>query len=89
MSNIYRAILTGDRLQWAGDAPDVLRQGHSIPVYVTIPSQASDVADSERGTRMAAILEQIANLPAAVQIEDPVAWQRELREERSLDRPSS
>lgn len=37
-----------------------------------------------QGQQMAAIMEELAQLPALIEMADPVTWQRELRQERSL-----
>lgn len=80
MRENYRATLKGDRLEWQGDAPAV--DGQAVTVQVTllpdVPSQA------HQGARMAAILEQLAAGDAASDIDDPVAWERDLREDREL-----
>lgn len=47
--------------------------------------EAMRTADLQsRGQRMAAVLEQLANLPAFADVEDAVSWQREQRADRSL-----
>ena len=44
----------------------------------------ADVVAQERGRQMAAILQELAELPEPIAIEDPVAWQIEQRRERRL-----
>ena len=50
------------------------------------PDIASDEVETrrERGRRMADALEQLANRNAFSEITDPVAWQRETRQDRPL-----
>ena len=38
----------------------------------------------QRGQKMAAVLEELAQLPESDPIQDPVAWQREQRQDRAL-----
>ncbi len=80
----YRAILKGDRLEWRGKVPPEIAQESAIPVDVTIlrDDQLSVSRTAQAGERMAAALERLAI--SGVGIEDPVAWQRELRRERPL-----
>jgi hypothetical protein len=83
MSTTYQAILVGDRVQWLGDAPET--KG-GVRVRITVESPLVIVADEERRRR--AIRETLESLAArgtyAAEIEDPVAWQREIRKDRPL-----
>lgn len=48
-------------------------------------NQEKDTKDkTERGQQVAAILQELADLGAFSEIEDPVKWQRNIREDRSL-----
>ncbi len=78
MSRTYRAILTGDRLKWTGDAP---KQPHSVPVDVTVHD---DRSKGSRGGDMADALGQIASRGGVASIADPAEWQREVRRDRPL-----
>jgi hypothetical protein len=85
MLNTYKAILRGNHLEWDGDAPDHLTQKDAVMVYVTIlgePVVPSVV--TEQGQRMAAALEQLAVINALPDLTDPVAWEREVRQDRPL-----
>jgi hypothetical protein len=85
MLNTYKAILRGNRLEWNEDAPDHLAPEDAVAVYVTIlgePVVPSVV--TEQGQRMAAALEQLAATNALPDLTDPVAWQRETRQDRPL-----
>lgn len=76
MKRIYRATLHGDRLDWIGAPP---HQRDGIRVHVTVDdSSASD------GERMAQVLGDLAGLQTFSSISDPVAWQREQRQDRLL-----
>lgn len=80
MSESYRAILKGDRLEWADNEPRDLNPEQ--PVEVTILAALDDRAT--RGRRMAKALEQLAADNALSHIQDPVEWQREIRKDRPL-----
>jgi hypothetical protein len=85
MQNTYKAILTGDRLEWSGDAPEISRENSPVAVHVTILDDDIHVTDVlTQGERMAAALERLAAIPAGEEITDPVAWEREIREDRVL-----
>ena len=79
MLRTYEGTLKGNRIDWRGDAPaseGVLR------VHVTVLDEADD--DEQRGRRMAEALERLAEREAFEGIENPSAWQRAIRNERSL-----
>ena len=80
MSSTYRAILKGDRLEWADSGPADLNPEQ--PVEVTILDEPDQTA--ERRKRMAAALEKLAASDAFSEISDPVEWQREIRKDRPL-----
>ena len=79
----YRAILRGDRLEWHGEAPPELAGDCALPVDVTLLS-AEPMRAAHAGERMAAALEKLAASQAVTSIEDPAAWQREVRRDRPL-----
>lgn len=82
----YRAVLKGDRLEWRGEVPPEIATQRAVPVNVTVLRDerfsASRAADA--GERMAAALEKLAASQAVASIEDPGAWQREVRRDRPL-----
>ena len=79
MLSTYKAVLLGNRLEWSEKAPPDLPEGRPVRVSVTIleaaPSQAQAMADA---------LERLARLNTVSSIADPVAWEREQREDREL-----
>ena len=85
MRPTYQATLRGDRLEWHGEPARRLASDKPITVYVTIveDDEARITRDPERGERMAAILEQIAQ-ENSLEMDDPVSWERETRQDRSL-----
>ena len=46
--------------------------------------QVEPATEDNRGQRMAAILQRMANRQASPHITDPVAWQKEIRKDRPL-----
>lgn len=85
MPGTYKALLKDDRLEWSDEAPDLSGVEQPVAVHVTILDQ--EALQSQRqaqGQRMAAALEQLAAMAAFTDIADPVAWQRETRQDRPL-----
>jgi hypothetical protein len=76
----YRAVLNGDQLTWIDRPPDL---NAPTEVRVNVPERNERAAVSH-GPAMAAALERIAKTGGISCIEDPVRWQRELREDRAL-----
>jgi hypothetical protein len=81
----YKAVLRGDRLEWSGDAPKQMGPEDTVPVYVTLLDEpVRDEVHASRGQRMAHALEQLAEIHAVAEIEDPAGWERDIRADRSL-----
>jgi hypothetical protein len=80
----YKAILRGNRIEWVADVPEHLAPDAGVQVIVTFLERPCPPAVSDQGKRMAAVLEKLAALPPNPALADPVAWQREMREERTL-----
>ncbi|MFO0847695.1 MAG: hypothetical protein U0871_03905 [Gemmataceae bacterium] len=79
-TNTYPAVLRDGRIEWVGGPPVGLPAGEPVPVRVTL--LVPDESAAERGRRMAAILQQLADRGTAfADINDPVAWQRDQRAE--------
>lgn len=81
MSHSYRAILRGDRLEWLEAPPAADRP---LPVDVIVQEEAALGAGRSDGAAMAQALEEVAASPVYRQREDPVRWQRMVREDRRL-----
>ena len=83
--NTYKGILRGGRIELGDEAPSYLKPDHPAAVHVTILDEAPDaVAPPAQGQRMAAAPEQIAALGGIAAIDDPVAWEHEMRQDRPL-----
>lgn len=81
MLKTFRAWLKGSRLEWIDDVPTLGEQ--LIPVHVTLLENESVLDKKARGRRMAEILEKIAVSQSMTDVE-PVIWQQETRQDRSL-----
>jgi hypothetical protein len=77
----YPALLKGNRLVWTEEAPPNVQNG-GVRVYVIVLPADDEVAS--RGEQMAAALANLAKMGGVTAIQDPIAWQRELREDRPL-----
>lgn len=80
MKQVYRAILHGDRVEWLDSAPET---DGPVQVYVSIPEvKRSD--DPDEIAPVSQYLQALADMGTFAEIEDPVAWQREIRKDRPL-----
>ncbi len=86
MLNTYRAVLKGSRIEWRGESPPEISAGRDVAVEVTVLRddrfKASRAPDA--GKRMASALEKLATSTAVADIDDPVDWQRKMRQDRPL-----
>ena len=83
----YQAVLKGDRLEWVEAAPSLPRSEEGVPVYVTILREVprQDEAELvERKESLRLLLEELSESDVFAEIDDPVAWQREIRRDRTL-----
>ena len=80
MSRTYEGILEGDRIRWAGEESPATDR--PLRVHITVLEEKTDT--KERGQQMADALSKLAEHGAFSEIEDPSAWQREIRRDRSL-----
>ena len=81
MLQTYRAILDDDRVRWLEQPPE--RSG-TMQVHITILEEGGRETSADRGRVMAESLAELAKRGTFAEISDPVAWQRELRSERTL-----
>ena len=81
MRRAYKAVLRGDRVEWLDSAPDI---DGAVQVFVTLSDGAGSGADQAGGKSALESLQALADLGAFDGIDDPVAWQRELRLDRAM-----
>ena len=83
MLKTYKARLRDNRVEWLEKPPEGLTTRDTVEVYVTLPDDRQ--AERKSGAKMVAALEKLAALGTLEKtIPDPVAWQREIREDRPL-----
>lgn len=81
MRRAYQAILRGDRVEWLADAPET---DGPVRIYITI-SYPPDPGDPPAGgPTVFESLQALADMGAFDDIDDPVAWQRQQRQDRPL-----
>ena len=80
MSTTYTGILRDDRIEWTAPAPKVPAKG--VRVQVTL-LEGTAPADAQ-GQQMADALSRLASSHAVADIPDPLAWEREIRQDREL-----
>lgn len=83
MLETYQGVLRDNRIEWSGDAPRTLTREDGVRVHITLLDRLPSNA-VEQGRRMAEALERLAALNATSAIGDPVAWERETRQDRPL-----
>ena len=81
MLRTFKAVLRGNRLEWLEETPETSDRPRSV--HVTILESDPGIEKISRGQRMAEALEKLAALNTLGGT-DPVAWQREVRQDRSL-----
>ena len=80
MLRTYEGILEGDHIRWAGE--DVPATDRPLRVHITVLEEESE--REQRGQQMADALSKLAESGAFDEVEDPSAWQREIRHDRPL-----
>lgn len=81
MLRTFKAVLTGNRLEWLDEIPET--SDRPLEVHITILEPEANIETVSRGQKMAEALEKLAALNTFAEV-DPVAWQRDLRQDRSL-----
>ena len=81
MSRTYDAVLIGDRLVWKGSAPGNVE---SVDVKVEVLEADEVLSPEERRRLREEALRELAAMGAFREIDDPVAWQRDIRKDRPL-----
>ena len=79
MNQSYRGILHGNHIEWTGPRPE---SAGPVEVEVVLLAAMATRQQSD-GKTMAEALRAIADAGGPA-IDDPVAWQRELRKDRPL-----
>lgn len=82
MLRTYKAKLKGNYLEWIGSVPKC-DEAHPLNVSVTILEKESNSEKTKRGKEMASILNKLSETYPFSVVNDPVQWQREVREDRN------
>lgn len=78
MLRTYEGILEGDRVRWVGE--EVPATDRPLRVHITVLEEETE----KRGQQMAEALSKLAESNAFSAVDDPSAWQREIRQDRPL-----
>ncbi|MCC5635013.1 hypothetical protein LC593_03925 [Nostoc sp. CHAB 5844] len=81
MLKTFKAWLKGNCLEWISEVPEFGEK--KIQVHVTLLDDKPVLETKTRGKRMAEILANLATTQTMSDIE-PVFWQKETRQDRSL-----
>ncbi|MEG4800667.1 hypothetical protein QUB63_14560 [Microcoleus sp. ARI1-B5] len=82
MLRTFEALLKGKLLEWTNDAPQ--QSDRPLKVYVTLLEENSSISADLRRQKIVEILEKLAASQTFAEVTDPVAWQREMRQDRPL-----
>lgn len=80
MLRTYEGILQGDRVRWAGE--EMPATDRPLRVHVTVLEEETE--KENRGQQMADALSKLAESDAFSTVDDPSAWQRDIRQDRTL-----
>ena len=83
MATTYDAILRNNHLEWAATAP-VVAPNESLRVTVTVVGADVMLSEPDRRTKIIQALEELASQGGIQGIPDPVAWQKNARQDREL-----
>lgn len=85
----YDATIRGDRIEWDGERPPGADTPEPLRVRVTVEEEPSlesitSVISENTGEALVEAARRIRELGIFDEIEDPIAWQREIRKDRPL-----
>jgi hypothetical protein len=81
MSTTYTGILRNNQIEWTPPVPPKL-PADGVRVQVTLLDAVPNSAT--QGQQMAAALSRLAANHSVASIDDPLAWERETRQDREL-----
>ncbi len=82
MLSTYKAVLKNKQVEWLDEIPAQLNR-LTVSVYVTVIEELPVKKPELPSQKMVDILQKIAD-NGGPGIDDPIAWQRELRQDRPL-----
>lgn len=80
MLRTYEGILEGDRVRWTEE--EVPATNRPLRLHITVLEEETE--KERRGQQMADALSKLAESDAFSAVDDPSAWQREVRQDRPL-----
>lgn len=83
MLKTFKAWLKGSKIEWIGDRPNLGEQTFQVHVTFLDVEEKTVSQSKTRGQKMAEILEKLATTQPLNEV-DPVLWQQETRQDRSL-----
>ena len=81
MKRAYKAMLHGDRVEGLDGDPEA---DGPVEVEITVAAGSIDAPSEEEIEPVSHLFQALADMGAFADIEDPVAWQREIRKDRPL-----
>ncbi|MBL8206522.1 MAG: hypothetical protein JNM09_19970 [Blastocatellia bacterium] len=84
MLQTYSAILKNNQVHWTDEEPVASGEGHALSVLVTIVEETVQPTTENHRQKIAQVLNRLAARNTLAEIDDPVAWQKDLREDRTL-----
>ena len=84
MTQTFRALLQGNQLKWLEEVPASLSSQTAVRVRVMLDAQEATEDETERQQKVLRLLNELAASHAFSDIEDPSAWQQEIRTDRPL-----
>ena len=76
MHQIYQAVLKGNLIEWQGQVPTL---NEPMRIQVTFVEDSMDAPAPQQKLAMLDALDSLAAGGTFTKIDDPVAWQREIR----------
>ncbi len=92
MLRTFRARIKDNYVEWDNDTERLIPKHSPVPVLITIvddlnpPVEDPPLKDNQahRGKQMAATLKKLSDMHVFREIDDPVTWQRHIRQDRHL-----
>jgi hypothetical protein len=85
MLHTIKAVVQGDHIHWQEAVDGLVPKDQPVEVLVTvIGSRGNSLSDDERGKNRLAALQALAEQNAFSDVQNPVEWQKRIREDRTL-----
>ena len=84
MLRTYKAIIRNNYVEWDNDIHEIINSDNPVSVYITILDEPKPDNNVERGKCMVSPLNKLVKMKAFGDVDDPVEFIREMRQEREL-----